>query len=105
MSRRNSVVLADARRRGAPSVTDPWVNERLPQNERYKLDPWAHVDDGHVIIQDLETMTAQIWVPWQHQRELVEAWIDLDYLRRPPRRAPASCGCTTCSRRRAARWE
>jgi hypothetical protein len=61
VSPRVRTVVSGGFKEGACSVTDPWVNETLPQTDRYKLDPWAHVDDGHVIIQDLETMTPQIW--------------------------------------------
>lgn len=49
--------------------------------ERYRLDPWAHCDDGHVWVLDLETMQPVPFDPWPHQRELVETWMDLDYLR------------------------
>lgn len=84
MSRRRTIV-EQSLRAGAVDFLAPWVSETLPENDRYKLDPWAHVEAGHVIIQDLETMTPTIWTPYDHQKELVEEWIDLDTLRETAR--------------------
>lgn len=89
MSRRGRQIVREGFIEGACSVTDAWWNRTLPSNDRYRLDPWAHVDDGHVVIQDLELMTPRIWTPWTHQKELVEAWIDLDYLRETAAVGPA----------------
>lgn len=58
----------------------PYIDPTLPTRDRYRLDPWAHVDDGHVVIEDVVTMQPIIWTPYSHQREAVEAWMDLDYL-------------------------
>jgi hypothetical protein len=48
---------------------------------RYALDPFAHCDDGHVIILDLVTLDEVPFEPWPHQRDLAEQWIDLERLR------------------------
>jgi hypothetical protein len=49
---------------------------------RYERDPFAHVDEGHITILDLETSTQTRLKPWPHQVKLTEAWIDLARLRR-----------------------
>lgn len=60
----------------------PLADPRLSRtSERYMLDPWAHCEDGHVRILDLETQTAQRFEPNQGQIEMLEAWFDLDHLR------------------------
>lgn len=46
----------------------------------YARDPFAHADEGHVHVLDLETMEVVPLVLWPHQRELIGAWIDLDHL-------------------------
>jgi hypothetical protein len=46
----------------------------------YALSPFAHLDAGHVKILDLETLQEVELHPWEHQRELVSAWIDLEHL-------------------------
>lgn len=49
--------------------------ERDIAAERYRLDPFAHADDGHVTILDLETKRPVVFEPYAHQREFGEAWI------------------------------
>lgn len=73
-------------------------------DSRYALDPLAHLDDGHVLmagIADLgedadeyevegdgedELVTVRfkpvLFRPFEHERETIESWIDLDHLRR-----------------------
>lgn len=75
-----SSALQSANANVVAAALAPYIDPTLPTRDRYRLDPWAHVDDGHVVIQDLESKTPQIWVPYQHQKDLVEAWVDLDYL-------------------------
>lgn len=51
-------------------------------SRRYLLDPFAHLDEGHVKILDLTTLDEVEFRPYDHQRELLAAWVDLAYLRR-----------------------
>jgi hypothetical protein len=53
-----------------------------PNRSRYARDPWALCDDGHVRILDLETLQEVAFHPYEHQRELASAWIDLPRLER-----------------------
>lgn len=46
----------------------------------YALDPFKHLDEGHVWVIDLETMREAPLEAWPHQRELIKEWIDLDHL-------------------------
>lgn len=75
----------------AVSLTREHVIERIlapeiaafPENEdalRYQLDPFALADDGHVTILDLETLQEQKLSLWEHQREVIESWIDIEAL-------------------------
>lgn len=48
--------------------------------DRYRLDPFAHLEDGHIYIEDLETLAAVPLEPYDHQIELALEWIDVDYL-------------------------
>lgn len=43
----------------------------------WALDPFAHLDAGHVTILDLETLEDVTFDPYEHQREIVREWIDL----------------------------
>jgi hypothetical protein len=52
-----------------------------PDLERYRRDPFAHCDDGHVKVVDLASHQLVEFHPWPHQREAVEAWIDIEHLR------------------------
>lgn len=74
-------VVAAALQEGPLARVAPWVDRSLPETDRYRLDPWAHVEDGHVIVPDLVTMEAKIWTPYQHQIDATEAWLDLGHLR------------------------
>jgi len=51
------------------------------QNRRYSRDQFAHVEEGHVIVLDLETLRPVVLDPWPHQIDLTGDWIDLDQLR------------------------
>lgn len=55
---------------------------------RYALDPFAHCEDEHVWILDLETGEDVAFKPWPHQVELARAWIDLDLLARSAKAHP-----------------
>lgn len=65
---------------GPLARVSPWVDRSLPETDRYRLDPWAHVEDGHVIVPDVVTMQPKIWTPYTHQVEAAEDWIDLPHL-------------------------
>lgn len=68
---------------GVAPVVEPLANPALTSSaDRYRLDPWAHVEDGHVRVLDLVTFQPVRFAPTQQQIEMVEAWIDLDHLRR-----------------------
>lgn len=63
-------------------IVEPLADVRLSKTlERYKLDPFAHLEDGHVRILDLETQAAAPFKPTDAQREMLEAWFDLHHLR------------------------
>lgn len=51
-----------------------------PKLARYARDPFAHLEDGHVVILDLETLEETPLHPYDHQREILGEWIDLDRL-------------------------
>jgi hypothetical protein len=69
--------------RGLVAVAEPLADTRLSkQAERYRLDPWAACEDGYVRVLDLETQMPARFTPNQAQIEMVEAWIDLDHLRK-----------------------
>lgn len=69
--------------RGVLPYAAPLADTRLSeQMERYRLDPWAHCEDGHVRVLDLITQTPVVFTPNQAQIEMVEAWFDLDHLRK-----------------------
>lgn len=69
--------------RAVSDLVDPLADQRLTgSSERYRLDPWAHPEDGHVRILDLENNETIPFVPYQHQIEMAEAWVDLDHLRK-----------------------
>lgn len=73
------------------------VRETTPSLDRYRLDPFAHLDDGHVLILGLARdaapdeevtlgdggvrLAAQVFTPYDYEREIAAAWIDLDRLR------------------------
>lgn len=85
MARANPQLKQKAARNAYDRSLAAFVDTTLPQTDRYRLDPWAHVEDGHVIVQDVATMRPVIWTPYPHQKELVETWIDLDYIRETAR--------------------
>lgn len=49
--------------------------------DRYRTDPFAHLDDGHAMIPDLVTLEPVEFHPFDHQREIIDAWMDLELLR------------------------
>jgi hypothetical protein len=51
------------------------------ERDRYALDPFALADDGKVSVPDLRSMRPVPLVLWPHQREIIEAWVDIPYLR------------------------
>jgi hypothetical protein len=55
-------------------------NDELTKRQRYALDPFALLDDGHVRILD-EHGGISVFHPYPHQRETLEEWIDLAHLR------------------------
>lgn len=50
--------------------------------ERYRRDPFAHIEDGHIWIEDLVSGEPVQLDPWPHQEEITRAWINLDHLAR-----------------------
>ena len=59
------------------------VEEGFGENvavRRYQRDPFTLADDGHAKILDLETLQEQPLTLWEHQREVIAAWVDVDYL-------------------------
>lgn len=83
----------------------PQIAERArvaaPAVDRYRRDPFAHLDDGHVLILGLaldETpdedvveseggirLAPQVFTPYDYEREIAETWFDLERLRRDGR--------------------
>lgn len=55
---------------------------------RYRLDPFAHLEDGHVKIFDIETLEEIPFEPFEHQIEVVRSWVDLDHLAKTGRAHP-----------------
>ena len=55
------------------------VGDLFPRSalDRYALDPWAHVEAGHVWILDLETKQPVPMLVYEHQREIADEWVDL----------------------------
>jgi len=47
---------------------------------RYERDPFALADDGLVWCLDLKTLRASRLDLWPHQREIIEAWVDIPHL-------------------------
>jgi hypothetical protein len=84
-------VAAASRRlnRAAVAGTDeilPRVRARLSEaTARYARDPFAHLEDGHIVVLDLETLRPTLLDPWPNQVDLLADWIDLDYLTRTGR--------------------
>lgn len=57
--------------------------ERVEQETRlsdWARDPFAHLDAGHVTILDLETLDDVVFDPYDHQRQIVREWLDLERL-------------------------
>lgn len=97
--------LSPALRHARRGVGD-YVRERarsVPADvNRYRLDPWKHLEDGHVLIAGLaalgdeaafesETGTLlrpMLFEPYQHEIDLGAEWIDLDRLARTGRAHP-----------------
>lgn len=48
----------------------------------YRLDPLSHLDAGHVIIRDIETRRPVPFRPYDHEVELLDAWINMELLDR-----------------------
>ena len=63
-------------------------DRNTPGARRYKLDPFAHLEDGHVWIPDLESLEMVRLDPWEHQADVLRQWIDLDHLARTGRKRP-----------------
>lgn len=54
--------------------------KHLTSRQRYALDPFALLDDGHVRILGV-TGQVDVFHPYDHQRETLIQWMDLDHLR------------------------
>jgi hypothetical protein len=69
---------ADLDRRLNAALTD--LFPRSVEQTRWALDPLEHVDAGHVWLLDLETRRPTRLIPYDHEREIAAAWIDLEQL-------------------------
>lgn len=67
--------LTEARARLSEAGTD--LGTKI---QRYARDPFALIDDGLVYVMDLETLQVVQFKLWPHQRELIEAWVDIPHL-------------------------
>ncbi len=50
----------------------------LPSVDTYRLDPLSHLDAGHVKIRDLETRRPVVFRPYDHEVELIDAWVRVE---------------------------
>jgi hypothetical protein len=82
MPRAGGAVAAKALRDAVAPFATAMSRRAAVELSEYALSPFAHLDAGHVKILDLETLQEVELKPWDHQRELVEAWIDLEHLAR-----------------------
>lgn len=67
-------------REGVEPIRSARISLVAPDIERYRRDPFAHCDDGHMKVLDLVTNELVSFHPWEHQREVAAAWIDLERL-------------------------
>jgi hypothetical protein len=93
-------MTASALQRTLQRQLGPEIAERAriaaPAVDRYARDPFAHLDDGHVLILGLAPadvaeedvvdeagvrLAPQVFQPYEYEREIAAAWIDLDRLR------------------------
>ena len=69
-----------AERAALAGITQRLVPVDRSHVDRYRRDPFAHLDEGHVTIQDLETGAPVAFKPYPHEEELAATWINLDQL-------------------------
>lgn len=65
------------------ALSDPLSRARADREgslSRYARDPFAHLEDGHIRILDLETLEEVPLDPWPHQRTIAADYIDLERL-------------------------
>ena len=46
-----------------------------PDQDVFRLDPLSHLDAGHVQVLDVETKRAVPFIPYNHEAELIDAWV------------------------------
>lgn len=80
MSKLQTAALARAQIRAAEPALRRYDEELSGTRQHYALNPFALADEGLVTILDLETLQRVPLKLWPHQREVVTAWVDLEYL-------------------------
>src|SRR6266571_3379041 len=72
--------------RGIVSATDGLASSVRARSRdlsaSYARDPFKHLEEGHVVVLDLETLRPTLLDPWPHQEALIADWVDLDHLTR-----------------------